>query len=305
MENLTLRRPPPGATVRLYLDDVKAHTNAVGQRWLYVGVLAIPEHRRDKALALLLSDRDEFLCESELHFSKLTAHAQKAELAGRWVDRFLYDDQRLFHFHVLGINLDNLHQGAFAKPNTSQSIYMRFVRTAVAYSLKHCFGTPVKVSRLFHDSGNLEDNPYFDWHSQWKIGQEHAGISFTTGEVLFVDSDHRRETRFPSESHFIQLTDLLLGSVRQCLDATSANPQALSLADKMYPLLARLMDSKRRNNPNSRFHHVRRCSVSFFPSLALSVSEMDDKWERARSSFYQQRAMLYAPQNCHQGTLFP
>jgi hypothetical protein len=237
--------------------------------------------------------RQELGCDSEMHFNKLRGHGGKAALAQKWLSYALYG-QHVFYWHVLGINTDRLDWDAFGTTKSEQktAIYTRFVRTALAYSLKHCFGEPVEVTRMYHDNGPLEHHPYFDWHSLWRVQQEHPGIKVRTTAVTFVDSDHRKEPDWPDASNFVQLTDLILGSVRLCLDATSQKPEVSRLANAMAPLLDRIMDPKKRYNPNSRYRHVGRCSVSFFPTeKAISLS---DPVAAARSGFYGRRRILHS-----------
>lgn len=293
--DLVLRaQPPPPQRVRLYVDEVKPSANAHGEIWMYVGVLAIVEQHQAQVLALLNTDRQRLGCNSEMHFSKLTSHGSKAHLAEAWLHHVLYDPDKLIHFNVLGINVSRIHRASFGDHRSSQDrrIYTRFLRSAVIYALKYFFPGPVEVTRIFHDSGDLEHDPYFDWHAPWRIAKDYEGVRFIASDVLFVNSDHRVETRFPEDSHLIQLTDLVVGSVRQVLDSTSEKPIAVALADQMMPLLDRIMDDRRRRNPHSRYSHLRRCNVSFFPSKSIALGLLDDSFERYRSCFFRYRRPL-------------
>lgn len=286
--------------VRLYADEVKPFPSpADGHRWMYIGVLAVPEHLHDYALSVLASARQEVGYDGEVHFAELTQH-HKIRLAQRWLQSVLSDDRKCFHFHILGINVSKLRREAFGESRREQErrIYNRFFRSTVAYVLKGFFlGEPsvgqVRVVAVFHDRSEMEHDELFDWHTMWRLAREETGLVFDQRRIHFIDSDHHKEQEFPSESHFIQLIDILLGATRQCLDYTSDKPGLIQVAETFQPLLERLTDPRRASNPNSRYRYYRRCSVSFFPSTALRVDQLNTI-ERVRSGIYINRPLHMA-----------
>lgn len=284
--------------VRLYADEVKPSqpSPADGQRWLYIGVLAIPEDLHDFALSLLVDGRREVGYDGEVHFAGLTQH-HKIRLAQRWLQLVLNDNRKCFHFHILGLNLSKLQREAFGETRREQDrrIYNRFFRSAVALVLKGFFlgeasVNTVRVAAVYHDRTEMEHDDLFDWHTIWRLERDEPSIVFDVRQIHFIDSDHRREARFPSESHFIQLIDVVLGATRQCLDYTSDKPGLVQTAEVLVPLLERLTDPRRASNPNSRYRYFRRCSVGFFPSTALSPDQLTTP-ERLRSRMYVERPL--------------
>jgi hypothetical protein len=102
--------------------------------------------------------------------------------------------------------------------------------------------------------------------------QDYA-IEFATQEVTFVDSDHTQEARYPQASHFIQMADLATGAFRQCLEAPSTQSAKAALGRQCAPLLIRITDPKLAKNPNSRYDHLGRVAVSFWPNATAAEGE--------------------------------
>lgn len=292
--------------IRFFVDESKPQPkhHRRGESWLYVGVLGIPEDKIDSAAERLVRARDR-ACpgyDGEVHFEQIR-DGRKKRVAAAWMDDVLHDHTGTFHLHVLGINQDLLNEAAFGDDDATQRrrIYSRFVRTSLAYAAKSFFpGDDVVVVDVVHDrTQEMEDDAWFDWHVPYAAARDN-GVRFESSRLAFTDSDHRREPLRPRDSHFVQLIDVLLGSVRQCLDFPSERPEAIELGTKMLPLIERMMSGKR--NPNSRYHYVDRCSVSFFPSSPLSLEQLADAEERRRSGFVQKRELLLATRD--QPTLF-
>jgi hypothetical protein len=293
------QRTPAIAQVRLYADEVQPYVNPIGERWMYVGTLAIPEDKHGDALAALQAAREATEYDGEVHFARLTnysyakEHSEKTLLARKWMELVLCDAEKVFHFYVLGLNLSNLTPQAFGRRGRRQpSIYNRFFRSALLYVVKAYFGTPVVVTAVFHDKGAMECDRFFDWHSICRIEGHEPGITFAQDRIEFIDSDHRSEPVHPSESHFIQLIDVILGATTQCLDCTSGQDGCSEVAQALLPLIERLTDRKRVSNPKSKYAYVGRCSVAFFPSQALKPAELEDPFKRAQSHFYIHRRLL-------------
>lgn len=305
---------PPQAQVRvrLYADEIKPHRNRVGQRWMYIGLLAVPDEHLGTALQSLQEDRVAGRYDAEVHFSELRnrsgrANGEKTDVARRWVERVLWDHEKIFHFYLLGLNMTNLQASAFgASAEQGRNIYNRFFRTAVASTLRLFFPSSggVTVSHVFHDTSEMETDDLFDWHTIWKLSSPEQGITFATDTIQFIDSDHERETNFARDSHLIQLTDVLLGGISQCLDARNEKDGCCEVAECLLPLVERLTDPKRISNRNSRFRYVGRISVAFFPRNMLSLKQLEDPVERARSGFYIQRRQLFRERLTGQLTLF-
>jgi hypothetical protein len=269
---------------------------------MYIGLLLVKAEDREKVLDYLLSKRNEIGYDGEVHFSELTnysyanVYAEKTKLAKSWIEYVLSENKtRYIYFYILGLNLSKIQYQAFGKgKDRARNIYNRFFRSSVLYCLKSFFSEykNIVVDQIFHDKGHLDNDELFNWHTIWRIETAENRISFNSEYILFIDSDHHKEKKFPEESHLIQLTDLILGATSQCLDAKSNKDGCNEIAQTFLPFIERLNDENRCNNPNSRYDYFRKCSLSFFPKARLTMKQLDDKWEKLRSGFYRNRSLL-------------
>lgn len=135
-----------------------------------------------------------------------------------------------------------------------RNIYNRFFRTATLGRLKYYFGEYEKIviKRIFHDRNELENDEIFNWHTIQSIKKKEEQIEFDEKHIYFIESDHRKEKNFPKESHFIQLIDLVLGATKQYLDAPNDRPGCNEIGQMFLPLIERLNDENKSNNPRSR-----------------------------------------------------
>jgi hypothetical protein len=285
----------PDVRVLLYADEIKPFTNSIGERWMYIALLAIRENEFENSLNALQSCREQSGYNGEVHFKRMHSR-QKADVGKLWLKEVMHDSQKRFHFYVLGLRLDYLQWLAFGPTSTSQlaAIYNRFFRASVAYVLRSYFGAlnKIVVSCIFHDDSEMKHDRLFDWHTIWRVGKSYGNVVFENPQIEFINSDHRKEPNYPDHSHLIQLTDLVVGATKQCLDMTSNNPYKIEVAGHFLPLVDRLCDEMRRGNRNSRYEHAHRCTVSFFPRNKLSLQELEDQWLRVRSGFFCNRRML-------------
>lgn len=251
--------------VRLYADEIQAYWNSLDEHWMYIGLLAVSESDHDSVVGWLCEDRDAAGYHDEVHFTKLKnasnarIHNEKTLLAKRWVERVLWDHRKVFHFHLLGLNLTNLQSFAFGTGwQQKRNIYNRFFRSSVTYALKRFFGGgEVTVTRIFHDASKFEDDDLFDWHTIWRVDRAEASITFVPDSISFIDSDHAKERDSPEDSHLIQLCDVLLGGLTHCLDARNRKDGCCEIAKVLLPLADRLVDPRHARNPNSRYRHAR------------------------------------------------
>lgn len=305
-------------SIRLYCDEIKPYRNAVGEQWMYMGLLALPDEKYRAALACLNEARDQIGYDREVHFRKLNnysyapTYGEKTLLAKKWVESVMWDREKIFHFHLLGLHLDNLQQRAFGESGREQkrNTYNRFFRSALAYSIKAFFGRRnVVISNIFHDNSNeLEQDEWFDWHAIWRLDAAEKDLTFQTKKVEFINSDHHKEPEFSNDSHFIQLCDVLMGAFTQVLDARNTKDGCTEVGKCILPLAERLVDERRVRNPNSRYCYFKRVSLSFFPSRKLTLQELSQRslqpTLRKRSGFYIARRLLMAERESGQRSLF-
>lgn len=309
-----LVHPKGEVEVSIYVDEIKKFKNSCDEFWMYIGLLFIKSQDRPQVLGDLLHKRKAIGYHDELHFAELTnysysnIYSEKTRLARSWMELILSEGcRRKIYFHIVGLNLSNLEYEVFGPgQDRKRNIYNRFFRCTTLYCLKSYFReyAEIIVKQIFHDRGHLETDELFDWHAIWRIEAQEQKISFDNKNILFVDSDHDKEKKFPEESHFIQLTDLVLGATVQCLDAGKNRDGCNEIAEMFIPLVERLNDVNRINNPNSRYDYCRKCGVSFFPRCKLTGRQFEDKWERLRSGFFLNRPIILKERLSGQERLF-
>ena len=116
-------------------------------------------------------------------------------------------------------------------------------------------------------------------------------IDFKSNAFCFVESDHRAEPKNKDDSQFIQLVDLLIGSISHCLDLpTQSSKGKDEVAKVILPLLKDILGSV--HSKRSRFDYFRKYDVSFYPSKKLTLKEFFNDADRAQSQFFKERRIL-------------
>lgn len=297
-ENITPSKG--GIKLYLYADEIKRSQNRIGESWMYLGLLIVNEDNKKQLFDYLMQARKEANYYGELHFGEIRKSSNKSEktlLGKKWSEIVLSENkERIVNFHVLGLNLSNLQYQSFGeeKKERARNIYNRFFRSITKGCLKYYFPgyKRIFVNTLFHDRNELENDELFDWHTIWRIEMEEENISFDDRNICFVDSDHQKEKNFPTESHFIQLTDLILGATSQCLDCGNNRVGCIEIGKLFLPLVERLNDQNRVNNPNSRYSYYRKCCLSFFPKGSLTLEQLANNFTKLRSGFYRNRLII-------------
>ena len=182
----------PITRVHLYADEIRPYTNGLSEKWMYIGILAIPNEQWPQASDWLQKDRQAVGYKSEVHFVDLRNYSyanvynEKTLLAKRWVKRVLWDADKVFHFYLLGLNLSNLQLKAFGnRSEQDRNIYNRFFRASVSYVLKSFFGSAdVQVTSIFHDVSDLRNDALFNWHAIWRLSRDEAGLTFRTNRII-------------------------------------------------------------------------------------------------------------------------
>lgn len=313
------------ADVTVCCDEVKqarvpdSATDDGPKYWDYIGLLLVRRQDEEQALSRLLNarclnpnndvwGRCEQPCRfhdnnnTEVHFHECDA-TQRFKVAQSWLRLLLREgkaDSGLFRFYILGIDLSKLDHNSFgprSQQNRPVTIYNRFFRTALTWALKSLLDGrgPARVSGIYHDKGDVEDHPYFPWHSVRKIGTDQEDISFETSKITFINSDHREPDGHATYSHFVQFLDVIMGCVVNLLHATSTNKNKVALAWEAEPLIRRLIENPK--NSNSSYHYFGRQAVRFFPRHDLrEVPHNEFADARAKlwrgDNFYSQRKFL-------------
>ena len=278
--------------------------------------------RLDSILELIKSSRLRANFENEVKFDKIRRPKGAAyECAKNWLPLLLNPCHGL-SWSVMALNSDLLVMERFGEKKGEQSVSMRrrFLRATVQHHLKSCCvgkGNHVSVERFFHDKeGSLEADSYFDWHGIDWMAKRLPSVAFAKERIEFVDSDHQKEEKFHKASHLIQLSDVLLGAVQHVhqdwqaihhpmKDPTNrVCPAKDDIGMRVHPILERMCCPDQRKNVKSRYGHVGRCQISFFPRKKQALDDVGDGLLSNIQSIHRNETLLLAQRLTGQGDLF-
>jgi hypothetical protein len=299
--------PPKEIEIYIFADERKK----VNNRWDYIATLIIPSNKISKAAEILKGHRQKIGYDKEIKFSNINkkAKGEKFELAKNWLSEIVRDGREkrgVFYFNILGIDREKLDFNCFGEDNTPKgkyaNIYNRFFRTVFLSGVKSFFGghDSIIVKNIFHDTeGNLESHKYFNCHLIWKIEQTEENIHFDNNEIIFLNSDPSREHVYKEFSDFIQLIDVIVGSISYCLDYSNPkNRGQEKLAQIMLPLVDRLINKS--SNRNSSYGYFNKYKLSFFPKGKMHSSDcnlQDQIYTAGRRIALQDKGQLLLPLN--------
>ena len=179
----------------------------------------------------------------------------------------------MFYWEVLGIAIHDLNSRCFGRGDEPTgkyaTVYNRFFRTAFLFSINTYFVSydQVIISNVFHDTeGNLQEHGLFDWHLPRVVANDR--IQFRNNRIRFVFSDPSSEEVHKAEAQVIQLADILVGSVSQRLDSSSAREGKVELGDCLTDMLYTVATTLGR-------HTIRAMMSHSFPR------ESDSRWHRS------------------------
>lgn len=283
-------------TLNVYCDEINpVKLDYDNTTWMYIGILFVPTTKSEKLLRHILNarciqhnnwhwnvDMCPFKCdyhnknETEIHYHEVHRSNARYRIAHKWLKDFLIEKNNkgnldLIYFNILGLNLTMMDLNEFGTDSRELTIYNRFFRTTLKSGAKYFFSKydRIKIENIYHDKGSQEKHSYFPWHAGRKINLEDNKIKVSNEDVVFVDSDHRKEEdNLINASQFIQFIDVILGGVFCCLHNPTTNVQKQNIGRAIKPLLHRLLNNP--YNVNSGYHYHRKQQISFFPKYKLS-----------------------------------
>ncbi len=294
--------------------DIYADEAFFDKKWIYIGALFVPLHKKAELLNELLNCRcikrnswNENSCldpcgfheknNTEMHYKDVRAN-NKFTIAQNWL-KFLLEtnnkkDRGLVYFNILGLDLSKIDYNLFDAKNRKMSIYNRFFRTVLLGGIKYFFGEDTVIDHIFHDKGQQQYYNLFSWHPAERITRENR-IRINNKTIIFIDSDHRRESSYKKESHFIQFLDIIMGSICRCFHPPE-NKNKLQLGETIKPLLERLTDNPK--NRNSSYHYYRKQQIQFFPKNKLKDEAVETRlfnealFPERSNNFYTERRII-------------
>ncbi len=289
--------PPSEITVNVYHDE-----REIANDWLYHSFLFVPIQNEENVLNLLDERRQRSGWKKEMRFKGLAKTGIENRLACEWIDLF---GQSLFgeiYFYFFGVNYQNLEKTLWKRPQRDSKIYNRFFQIGLYGAIKWFFLSggfeKVSVQNIFSDEKSRKGEDRFHTQPIEEIESKSLlkgeNILFPCPRIIGVESNHEKEKTYPAKSHFIQLSDLLMGTFSQIYDNTSDQEGKRMAANKCirFELPAKLM----KYNPNSRYY--KRYAVSFFPRRKLTKKEILESGITGEvNQFYNEREMKYTTKN--------
>jgi hypothetical protein len=283
--------PPPPVCLWFFCDERKMRV-ADSEDWMYISMVVVPDDKLLESLDTLLGLKAKHRYTGELKFSKVQDPAGKSRItavAGDWL-RWLIGSPGRAYWYVLGIAKHNLDFRFFGPGNDPRgkyaNIYNRFFRSAFLAAVNSLFRAAehLVVRWVYHDDeGNLQAHEYFPWHLSSAASDNR--ITFEHDRICFVSSNHLKEASHPEASHLVQLADLVVGAVSQCLDDTSTKSGKTETAAILMPLLDKVVNPGR-----SRFFPTW-YGISFFPSAKITKSQVEDGQALVRDLFFTGRRL--------------
>lgn len=286
---MELFEPKPKSSINLaFFTDERKNISGT---WNYISTIIVPTEKFNSLYDTLMKHRKELNYYGELKYTEIGKRGLKLELAKKWIGEILEDIDNRIYFKVLGLNTkllddETFGEGSIKKGANYANLYNRFFRTNL-FIVKYFFSNKdeIVVDRVFHDNeGNLEYHSYFDWHSIGKLNQE-ENITCAKNEIVFIDSNHQLEKQYPKVSQVIQLADLLVGCISQCLDYKKSKHKGRDeLGLLIYPLVKRIL--KNPFNKNSSYKYFKKYDISFFPK------ELPNDFHNLRQYLHRDRILL-------------
>ena len=280
----------------IYVDEIEPERDC---NFIILGALFVPKNKKEELYAEILNIRcqndknnlwssDFDYCSNknnckqewhnmnncEVHFSDIRdgrVNRSLIKISKSWLKNYCNNNQKYFT-NVLYINLDNLDVSFFGDSTVNANIYNKFLRTLINYGLK-CFFSKydkIVINNIFYDEKtDLERHYFFNTCNLNRISYESSKNIVFESRVIFIKSEHKEEEKYPNDSHFIQLIDLIIGSIRHNLFRISDSKNKDEVARIIRPLL---------NKIRQNYFDSDKLKVSFFPQNKIqTVNDLNNE----------------------------
>ena len=219
----------------------------------------------------------------DIHWAEIYNNLDKKFIIERWL-KYIHDDclkDRRFHFSLIGINLTNLNTEEFDSKQNLNSIYNRFFRSMLKYSLKKFFGSGVVVDDIYHEEGSQQNHDYFDWHTIYKLDQDEK-LKFGSDKIKYLPKSHKKDER----SNILQLCDVLVGLFKDLhlgtIESNKNTNKREILNSKIVKELIVDRIIRKPKNINSNYGYVNRFHLSLFPKIKSNPGSIN----RSMDNYY-------------------
>ena len=301
MEDLFWNNVERTIKINIYADESKSRKDEFWNIWHYICIVI------DKSDNLLLNEIEKeryhwnpSILSNEKHNKKIhrsdISSIDEKNICERWF-KYILDNKKNWNFYgtILWINVSLLSTKCFWDKSFN-TVYNRFFRTAIIYSVKTYFPWyKIIIGNIFHEIWEQENYDIFSTHCIKKINELDENISVECDRIIFLWKDHNEN----KNATLIQLCDVylwvILNIIHWCENYTSKRfiKYKKSLIDMMFPLVKRLIENPK--NKNSKYNFYKHQSISFFPQWNnINLWELN-KQELFKyfNGFYTKRTLKY------------
>jgi len=289
MQTTFLRDETPDEWVVFHDESICGKEN-----FLYHGYLFVRKSEGRRILDEVLQPAEDLKdnVSKRIHFTALRGlRGTRARTALHWINRAR--DSWLIggslRFYCLGINLDNVNyklyrdSGLFSSglPSKKDRVYRRFYEIGLRASLAWFQINPERVTHLYYDQGK-QDIDRFN-KSLTVCG------SGTVIRPLYNDCD----LSGTDLSKFLQVTDVLLGTIRKTFCPISAGVTTQrKCVEGLYDVVTRQLNESTKYRKEDRYW--RKFCISFFPaSSGITAEEFFvrdlEYYRKSKDAFYSKR----------------
>lgn len=226
----------------VYHDESGHYVPHGRDRWLFHGILFVPDRKQSEAAGLLKDARDRSKYYGEVHFKKIQKESgPKGSCAQRWVEVYLSCLSEYCYFHCLAIDT---HSPKFEHDRFNQAYhaYNYFLKVALVGGIAWSLHKHKQVAlTIYSDSKGRRYGDNFATYvpravqesidskrSRSTTNYPHLSVS---PKVVLLDSDPRNcSPGFLERVEFLQMADLLTSAVAQAVTASSGLEGKVKLA---------------------------------------------------------------------------
>lgn len=254
-------------TLNIYHDE--SGTDIAHERFQLHGALMVPTGKLETALEILKSARQGY--EGKVHFVDLRdrSSSPKATVAAKWLKSFFTDISNYCFYKCMVVDM---HSPAFDKKRFSKPhfIYNNTAMLAVFSGIAWSFKAYDKVTlSIFSEALTRSKDDNFETYLPSELVKRSSAskscpnVIVPSMKVTLVNGDPRKvESDLARHCEFIQLTDLITGSISQALNANASQEIKIDLGE----LVASWIGDTRLPPWLQKNHLHRRFSVSCYPS---------------------------------------
>jgi hypothetical protein len=254
-------------TLNIYHDE--SGTDIAHERFQLHGALMVPTRKFQAALEVLIMARQGY--DGKIHFVDLRdkSSSPKASVAAKWLNIFFTDVSSYCFYKCMVVDMNSpaFDKKRFSKPHL---LYNNTALLAVFSGITWSFKAydNVHLSIFSEALTRSKDDNFEIYLPNELIKRSHNSkncpdVVVPSMKVTLVNGDPRKvETALACHCEFIQLTDLITGSIRQALNANASQEIKIDLGK----LIASWIGDTRLPPWLQKNHLHRRFSVSCYPS---------------------------------------